>query len=253
MTGPRTALVTGGAKRIGAAIARALAADGWRVVIHYRNSAEEAEGVAAGIRGEGGQAATVKADLADAVDVASLMARAGIPFGPIGLLINNASTFRYDSVATATIALFDEHVAANLRAPVFLAQDFHRQLADGAEGIIINLLDQKTENLNPDFFSYTISKIGLHGATKLLAMALSPQVRVCGISPGVTLISGKQTPESFRKSTEVTPLGRSSEVADIVAAVRFIIAIPAMTGSIITIDGGEQLQRRLRDVAFDVD
>jgi NAD(P)-dependent dehydrogenase (short-subunit alcohol dehydrogenase family) len=119
--------------------------------------------------------------------------------------------------------------------------------------VIINLLDQKTENLNPDFFTYTISKVGLHGATKLLAMALAPQVRVCGISPGVTLISGKQTPDSFQKSTGVTPLGRSSEVPDIVAAVRFILSVPAMTGTTITIDGGEQLRRRPRDVAFDVE
>ena len=253
MAEPRTALVTGGAKRIGAAITRALAADGWQVVIHYRNSVEEAEAVAAGIRAEGGRAAIVRADLADAAEVATLIARATAPFGPIGLLVNNASTFRYDTAATATVALFDEHVAANLRAPVFLAQDFHRQLPEGAEGVIINLLDQKTENLNPDFFTYTISKVGLHGATKLLAMALAPQVRVCGISPGVTLISGKQTPDSFQKSTGVTPLGRSSEVPDIVAAVRFILSVPAMTGTTITIDGGEQLRRRPRDVAFDVE
>ncbi len=253
MAEPRTALVTGGAKRIGAAITRALAADGWQVVIHYRNSVEEAEAVAAGIRAEGGRAAIVRADLADAAEVATLIARATVPFGPIGLLVNNASTFRYDTATTATVALFDEHVAANLRAPVFLAQDFHRQLPEGAEGVIINLLDQKTENLNPDFFTYTISKVGLHGATKLLAMALAPQVRVCGISPGVTLISGKQTPDSFQKSTGVTPLGRSSEVPDIVAAVRFILSVPAMTGTTITIDGGEQLRRRPRDVAFDVE
>ena len=253
MAKPGTALVTGGAKRIGAAITRALAADGWQVVIHYRNSVEEAEAVAAGIRAEGGRAAIVRADLADAAEVATLIARATAPFGPIGLLVNNASTFRYDTATTATVALFDEHVAANLRAPVFLAQDFHRQLHEGAEGVIINLLDQKTENLNPDFFTYTISKVGLHGATKLLAMALAPQVRVCGISPGVTLISGKQTPDSFQKSTGVTPLGRSSEVPDIVAAVRFILSVPAMTGTTITIDGGEQLRRRSRDVAFDLE
>jgi NAD(P)-dependent dehydrogenase (short-subunit alcohol dehydrogenase family) len=253
MEGMKTALVTGGAKRIGAAIARALASDGWQVVIHYRTSAEEAEDLAASIRAGGGRAATVRADLADAGDVTSLITDAGVPFGPIGLLINNASAFRYDTATTSTIEQFDEHVAANLRAPIFLAQHFHRQLPKGTPGVIINILDQKTENLNPDFFTYTISKFGLHGATKLLAMALAPEVRVCGISPGVTLISGNQTPESFRKSTEVTPLRRSSEITDIVAAVRFIISVHAMTGSIITIDGGEQLRRRPRDVAFDVD
>jgi len=249
----KVALVTGAAQRVGAGIARALAEDGWQVVVHYNRSAAEAEALRAEITAAGGDCALVQADLGAAAEVATLIARAAEPFGPLTLLVNNASTFRYDDIRTATRADFDANIAANLAAPIFLSQGFAAQLPEAAQGVIINLLDQKTENLNPDFFSYTISKVGLLGATKVLAMALAPRIRVCGISPGVTLISGKQTPESFLKSTQVTPLGRSSEVADLVAAVRFVLSVPAMTGTVITIDGGEQLRRRPRDVAFDTE
>ena len=143
------------------------------------------------------------------------------------------------------------HLAPNLAAPLLLSKAFAASLPPGREGVIVNLLDQKVHNLNPDFISYTLSKVALAGLTTLLAMELAPRIRVCGIAPGTTLPSGKQSPENFAASQRATPLGRGTSVAEIVAALRLILASPSMTGSVIAIDGGESLTRRPRDVAFD--
>lgn len=243
----KVALVTGGAKRVGAAIARRLAAEGWQVVIHCHASREEAEALAAEI----GNAAVAQADLADRDAVDGLIEQASAPFGPPTALVNNASVFQRDEIATMTWESWERHATPNLAAPVFLAKRFAEALPDGEQGAIVNLLDQKVGNLNPDFLSYTASKIGLAGLTPVLAMALAPRIRVNGVAPGLTLISGKQTPESFARAWKDTVLGRGSTPEDIAAGVAFLLASPAITGQTIVIDGGESLFRRPRDVAFD--
>lgn len=247
----RAVLVTGGAKRIGAAIVRALAEDGWAVLLHYRRSEAEALRLAHELQQGGLRCLPIKADLGRPEEIDALVPRCLDLVGRLDCLVNNAAHFAYDSLASVTWESWQAHLTPNLAAPVFLAKHFAAALPPEREGAIINLLDQKVRNINPDFLSYTIAKVGLDGLTTILAMALAPRIRVCGVAPGVTLQSGKQTPESFRHSQRVTPLGRSSSVEEIVAAIRFILASPSMTGSTITIDGGESLTRRPRDVAFD--
>jgi NAD(P)-dependent dehydrogenase (short-subunit alcohol dehydrogenase family) len=243
----RAALVTGGAKRLGAAIVRTLADAGHPVVVHYRSSAAAAESLAGEIRAAGGTAFTIGADLADPDQVATVIERAVGLAGPLGVLVNSASRFEYDSARTVTAATIEAHVGPNLAAPVLLARHFAEQ--PDAAGVIVNILDQKLANLNPDFFSYTLAKAGLGAATEMLAMALAPRIRVCGVAPGLTLIGPKQSEDSFRKGREATPLGRGTEPEDIAAAVLFAIRTQSMTGTTLYVDAGEHLMRRQRDVS----
>jgi NAD(P)-dependent dehydrogenase (short-subunit alcohol dehydrogenase family) len=245
------ALVTGGGRRIGAAIARALAADGWDVVVHYNRSGGDAAALAAEIRAAGGVCGLLQADLSQRADVEGLMARCFAEYGPLDCLINNASTFANDTIATVTWDSFQQHLAPNLGAPLLLSRDFAASFAGREGGCIINLLDQKLANLNPDFLSYTLSKVALGGLTEILAMALSPRIRVCGVAPGLTMISGRQTEASFARAWRDTPLGRSSTPEEIAACVKFILATPSITGQTIILDGGESLRGRARDISFD--
>lgn len=249
----RTALVTGAGRRIGAAVARGLAADGWKVVVHYNRSVREAEALAAGITHAGGECALLRADLSRREDIEALVPRCVAEHGRLDCLVNNASTFVNDGITDVTWESFHTNLIPNLAAPLFLSRDFARAFGDRAGGCIINLLDQKVRNLNPDFLSYTLSKVALAGLTEMLAMAFAPRIRVCGIAPGVTLISGKQTEESFARAWRATPLGRSSTPEEIVACLRFILATPSLTGQTIVLDGGESLRGRARDVAFDLE
>ncbi len=242
--GPRTAIVTGGAKRIGAALVRALAADGWHVLIHYRHSGDEAESLAVEI----GNAATVQAELAEPDCAARILAGLdGLP--PARLLINNASLFLNDGQGDFGAAQWDLHQAVNLRAPALLSQAFAAAL-DGANGLIVNMLDAKLAAPNPDFYSYTVSKMGLAGLTELSARALAPKVRVCGIAPSVTMVSGPQSRENFDKVHRLNALGRGVEAEQIVAALRFIIAAPTLTGQTITLDAGQRFLSLPRDVQY---
>jgi NAD(P)-dependent dehydrogenase (short-subunit alcohol dehydrogenase family) len=240
--GPRTAIVTGGAKRIGAEIVRALAADGWHVVIHYHDSQAEAEALAA----EVGNAATICADLTDpdAADII-LAAAAGLP--PLRLLVNNASVFAHDDIGDFTAESWAAHLDVNLRAPAFLSRAF---AAFAGRGLIVNMLDAKLASLNPDFFSYTISKIGLGGLTELCARAFAPDIRVCGIAPSVTMVSGPQSRANFDKVRNMNALARGVDVAEIVGALRFILATPSVTGHTILLDGGQRFLSLPRDVQF---
>jgi NAD(P)-dependent dehydrogenase (short-subunit alcohol dehydrogenase family) len=243
------ALITGGAKRIGAAIARAIAAQGRPVVIHYRNAADEADALACSIMSQGGAAFTIAADLADADAVATLIERAAGLAGPIDVLINNASHFVFDQAATVTADSITAHIAPNLIAPVVLARELAARI-EGRDGVIINILDQKLANLNPDFFAYTLSKAALAAATEMLAMALAPRIRVCGVSPGLTMIGAKQSQESFARGQQATPLQHGSAPEDIARAVMFILETPSITGTTLLVDAGEHLMRRQRDVSF---
>jgi NAD(P)-dependent dehydrogenase (short-subunit alcohol dehydrogenase family) len=165
-------------------------------------------------------------------------------------VVNNASLFDYDSAATFSAATLDAHMQVNAAAPVLLAQALYEMTPDGAQAVVVNLLDQKLFNLNPDFLSYTMSKAALHSATTMLAQALAPKVRVVGVAPGITLVSGDQSEEEFARAHKVTPLGRSSTPDDIAAAVCFVAASPAITGTTLVVDGGQHLMPLQRDVMF---
>jgi len=242
--GPRTAIVTGGAKRIGAALVRALAADGWHVLIHYRHSRDEAAALAA----ELGNAATVQAELAEPDCAVRIMAGLeGLP--PARLLVNNASLFLEDGQDDFSIEQWDRLQAVNLRAPALLTQAFAAELG-GANGLIVNMLDAKLAAPNPDFYSYTVSKLGLAGLTELSARALAPNVRVCGIAPSVTMVSGPQSRENFDKVHRLNALERGVEAEQIVTALRFIVASPTLTGQTITLDAGQRFLSLPRDVQY---
>jgi NAD(P)-dependent dehydrogenase (short-subunit alcohol dehydrogenase family) len=241
---PRTAIVTGGARRIGAALCRALAADGWHLLIHCNRSEAEAAALAA----ELGNAAMVRADLAEAGAAARIMAALdGLP--PPGLLVNNASRFAYDSADGFSPDEWQAHMDVNLRAPALLSQLFAGAAAEG--GVIVNLLDAKLAQPNPDFFTYTISKFGLAGLTELCARAWAGRgIRVCGIAPSVTLVSGRQSRENFDQVHSLNALRRGVRVEEVVAALRFIVATPTLTGQTITLDGGQRFLGLARDVQF---
>ena len=242
--GPRTAIVTGGARRIGAELVRALAADGWHVLIHYNRSSAEAEALAA----ELGNAATVQAELGDPQAAERIMkGLTGLP--PARLLVNNASRFVLDGATDFSTQSWDSHFDINLRAPALLSQAFAAGLG-ARSGLIVNLLDAKLASLNPDFFTYTLSKIGLAGLTELTARAFAPRIRVCGIAPSVTMVSGPQSRENFAKVHALNALGRGVEVEEIVGALRFIVATPTLTGQTLTLDGGQRFLSLARDVQF---
>ncbi|WP_395613448.1 SDR family oxidoreductase [Allosphingosinicella sp.] len=237
-----TAIVTGGAKRIGAELVRALAADGWHVLIHYNHSEAEAKALAA----EVGSATIVQADLADPAATDRIIAALdGLP--PARLLVNNASLFAHDDIRDFTPESWAAHLDVNLRAPALLSRAF---AAAAGEGLIVNLLDAKLAGPNPDFFSYTISKYGLAGVTELSARAFAPNIRVCAIAPSVTMVSGPQSRANFDKVHGLNALGRGVRVEEIVAALRFLIATPSITGQTILLDGGQRFLGLPRDVQF---
>jgi NAD(P)-dependent dehydrogenase (short-subunit alcohol dehydrogenase family) len=242
--GPRTAIVTGGARRIGAALARALGEDGWHVLIHCNQSVGDAEALAAEI----GNASVVQAELGARDAAERIMAALdGLP--PARLLVNNASRFSFDSADGFTVQDWDAHLDVNLRAPALLSQAFAAQAGEG--GLIVNLLDAKLAQPNPDFFSYTVSKFGLAGLTELCARAWAARgIRVCAIAPSVTLASGEQSGENFNSVHALNALRRGVRVEEIVGALRFIVATPSLTGQTIMLDGGQRFLSLSRDVQF---
>ncbi|MGO8915983.1 MAG: SDR family oxidoreductase [Stellaceae bacterium] len=238
---PKAALVTGGGKRIGRAIALMLAGDGWAVAVHYRRSRAEAEAVAQEIAARGGRAVAIGADLAREAEVETLLPRAVEALGPLGLLINNAAVFESDTALDVTRESWDRHLETNLRAPFVLIQHFARALPAAAEGAIVNILDERVWSLTPYFVSYTLSKAALWSLTQSLALALAPRIRVNGIGPGPTLPSPRQSEAQFRRQQAMMPLERGTTPEEIAAAVRFILSAPAMTGQMIALDGGQHL------------
>jgi NAD(P)-dependent dehydrogenase (short-subunit alcohol dehydrogenase family) len=240
-TPPRTALITGAARRIGRAIAVDLAAHGWRVGLHYRRSRDEAERLVEEIRSAGGLAAALPGNLADLEDVRALIERCTQALGAPSCLVNNAAEFLPDTITSVTSSGWETHLDVNLKAPVFLAQALYLNLPDGVQGNVINIVDQRVWRPTPEFFSYTISKAGLWTATQTLAQAMAPRVRVNAIGPGPVLKSVHQTDTDFEAEKSATLLGCGPTLAEIAAAVRFILDTPSMTGQMIALDGGQHL------------
>ena len=243
------ALVTGAARRIGRHIALALAQAGWDVAVHYHRSREEAETLVREIEALGRRALAVSGELGDEDQVRGLLAQAA-PLGRVSCVVNNASLFDFDDAASFGNERLLRHMSANVGAPVLLAQALFALTPEDEQSVVVNLLDQKLYNPNPDFLSYTLSKAALHSATTLLAQALAPRVRVVGVAPGLTMVSGEQTEEQFGKAHQVTPLGRGSTPEDIAAAVCYVATARAVTGTTLLVDGGQHLLPLSRDVMF---
>ncbi|HXK54343.1 MAG TPA: SDR family oxidoreductase [Hyphomicrobiales bacterium] len=245
---PPVALITGAAKRIGRAIALDMATYGWAIAVHYNSSPGEAEETRDAIRRAGARSEMVCANLADGSSLPGLIDDSIAALGPLGCLINNASIFEDDDLETMSEDSWKRHMMINLRAPVFLAQHFAARLEAPAHGAIINLIDQRVQKLTPLFFSYTISKSALWTATRTLAQALAPRIRVNAVAPGPTLPNMRQKDTDFARQVAATLLGRGPEPEEIAAAVRFILDAPALTGQMIALDGGQNLVWQTADV-----
>lgn len=246
----RVVLVTGAAARIGRCIAEHLAAQGWSVAVHYRSSREAAETTVAALRADGHDARSFAADLADEAQCEALLPAVHDAFGRVDAVVNNASLFEHDDVASFSVAAMESHWRANTAPAILLARALHKLVGTAGGGCVVNVLDQKLWNPNPDYLSYTLSKAALQCATTLLAQALAPTVRVCGVAPGVTLLSGEMNDAEFEASHTMTPLGRSSTPEDVARAVHFLLQSPAITGTTLLVDGGQHLKPQPRDVMF---
>ena len=245
----RAALVTGGAQRIGRAIALALAQHGYAVALQTRRSRGQAERVCAEITAAGGRAAVVDADLADHEAVLRLVGAAAAAVGPLTLLVNNAAEFEPDEIGRLDRARFDRHFAVNLRAPIFQAEAFAAQARAGTDAAIVNLLDQRVYKPTPRFLSYGLTKSALHAATTMLAQALAPGIRVNAVAPGPTLPSARQDAQAFARQVRTLPLDRGPGPQDIADAVLYLASAGSVTGVTIAVDGGQHLAWRTADAA----
>jgi NAD(P)-dependent dehydrogenase (short-subunit alcohol dehydrogenase family) len=256
MTG--RALVTGGARRLGRAMALHLAGRGFDVAVHYASSAQEAAEVVAEIRALGRKAAALQADLLAQDQAEALVGRAAESLGgPLTVLVNNASIFEHDTIATATPESWDRHIGSNLRAPFFLTQHFAAQAPEPgadpsgeplASALVVNIVDQRVRKLTPEFMTYTIAKMGLWAFTQTAAQALAPAIRVNAIGPGPTLKGARQSDHHFACQRASTPLERGANPADICAALDYFLTAPSVTGQLICIDGGQHLAWKTADV-----
>jgi len=240
----RTALITGASRRIGAGIARALASHGYAVAIHYETSEREARDLVAEIAAAGGKGAAVQGDLSDAADTLSLVEKAAAALSAPTCLVNNASTFFYDTATSLSADQWQRQFDVNLRAPALLSQAFMRGLPADANGVIVHLADQKIDAPTPDFFSYTLTKSAIAVMTRLHAIAFAPRVRVCAVAPGLTLPSGGQSKHRFDAVHDTTILERGNTPADIAEAVCYLVGAEAVTGQVLYVDGGERLGRQ---------
>lgn len=242
------ALVTGGARRIGRAIVEDLAKNGFAVAIHCRSSVDVAEELANDIRSQGGRAAVVTADLADLDAARALPAKAAEALGPLTLLVNNASIFEADGIGSLDAERFQRQLAVNLAAPVFLADAFAAQLPADREGLVVNMVDQRAWKTTPHFLSYQLSKSGLLTATRTLAQALAPRVRVNAIGPGPTLPSPRQDPAEFRKQAEAVLLRHGPDLCEFGRTIRYLYETRSITGQMIALDGGQHLAWETPDI-----
>ena len=253
----RCALVTGAGRRLGRETALALAKAGWDVAVHFNRSVEGAHATVAECQALGVRSAAFAADLADEAAANGLLPAITAALGPVDAVVNSASLFEHDSAESFSYALMEKHLRSNTAAPIALARALHQHIqqrrADGeasAEGVVVNLLDQKLWNQNPDFMSYTLSKAALEAAGTMLALALAPLVRVVGVAPGLTLTSHMLSDERFAQLHKLSPLGRSSTPADVAATVRFALENRSITGTTLLVDGGQHLQRFERDFSL---
>jgi len=243
-------LITGAAKRVGRGLALGFAGQGWHVFAHYNGSEDDANNLVDEAKALAGSISLIQADLATEEGARHLVAVCTTR-GPLDCVINNAAVFNYDFPGRYDGQIWRDAIAVNLRAPVSIGEEFFKHVRSrGGEGCVINMLDNKVFALNPDFFSYTIAKAGLLAATKMMAMGFSPHVRVCGIAPGITLISGDQSAENFATTHAINPLNTGCTVDDIVRGAIFIATSAYSTGQVLTIDGGQTLMQLPRDVAF---
>ncbi|WP_428409825.1 SDR family oxidoreductase [Hyphococcus sp.] len=244
---PGAALVTGAGKRLGRAMALALADAGYDVAVHYNGSAAEADAVAAMIEAKGRRALAVKADLSQESETAKLVGKASGALGPLAVLVNSASAFDHDDVDTMTRESWDLHMEVNLRAPVKLSQDFAGQAPEGS--LIVNIIDQRVLKLTPQFLSYTASKAALYTLTKTMAQALGPKgVRVNAIGPGPTLKNPRQSDQDWERQNQATVLGHGADPEDICGALLYLLSARSVTGQMIAVDGGQHLTWRTADV-----
>ncbi len=254
----RTVLVTGAAKRLGREIALALARDGWQVAVHYRDSLEDATKTVADCARLAGASAPFRANLSNETAVRNLLPSVISHFGHVDAVVNSASTFEHDTAASFGFAAMEKHMRSNAGAAILLSQALYSHVkarpgsehGDPATGVVVNLLDQKLWNQNPDFFSYTLSKAALEAATTMLAMALAPQIRVVGVAPGLTLTSPMLSDEQFKARHKLSPLGRSSTPADVAATVKFALDNQSITGTTLLVDGGQHLMKFERDFSL---
>lgn len=237
----KTLLITGSAQHIGKSLAIHFAAKGWNVAIHYNTSKEAALDLSKELSTLGIKSAAFQADLRNEASYSTLIDRVNKELGPLDCLINNASSFEYDSFQTADRNSWDLHMEANLRAPFVLSQQFVKQLPNNEYGNIINILDQRVWNLTPHFISYTLSKVGLWTLTQTLALALAPKIRVNAIGPGPTLINHKQSEDHFKRQCESLPLKKGPELDEIARAIQFILDTPSYTGQMLALDGGQHM------------
>jgi NAD(P)-dependent dehydrogenase (short-subunit alcohol dehydrogenase family) len=238
---PRAALVTGAARRIGRAIALALHRAGYAVAIQANRSVAEAKALRDEIVRAGGRAAVVRADLSDQMETAGLVTAAAGAIGPLTLLVNNASMFEPDAIGALDAERFDRQFAVNLRAPLFLAEAFAAQATGGANASIVNILDQRVFKLTPHFVSYTLAKSALHSATRMLAQALAPNVRVNAVAPGPTIASARQQQADFARQAAAVPLGHGPSAEEIADAVVYLARARSVTGATLVVDGGQHL------------
>ena len=241
---PHAALVTGGAHRLGRAITLALTEAGFDVAIHCHRSLTAAHDLASEIRAKGRNATVLPADLASESEAERLLPAAADAIGPIGVLVNNASLFQRDEWHDASRASWDAHLEPNLRAPFVLMQLFARALPPLAEGVMVNMIDQRVWSITPHFVSYTVSKFALWGLTQAMALALAPRIRVNGIGPGPALPNANQSPAQFAAQSASVPLGHGPSPDEVARAVLAILTLPAMTGQMLALDGGQHLQWR---------
>lgn len=247
----RVVLVTGAAKRLGREIALALAAGGWQVAVHYRGSHDDALKTVAQCQALTRDSAAFDADLNQEDAVRGLLPRVVAHFGQVDAVVNSAALFEHDDAATFSFAHMAQHLQANTGAPILLAQVLHAHLqARGAQGAVVNMLDQKLWNQNPDFLSYTLSKAALEAANTMLAMALAPVLRVVGVAPGLTLTSHMLSDDKFAALHKLSPLGRSSTPTDVAATVLFALNNASITGTTLLVDGGQHLMRFERDFSL---
>ena len=241
---PQIALVTGAALRLGRAIALDLAKRGWQVGVHHRTSSAEADALVAEIERLGSKAVALQADLTSEDELRGLVQACAETLGAPTCLVNNAARFEWDTIETLDWGGWQAELDVNLRAPIFLIQEFARALPDAASGCVINMIDQRVWRLTPEFFSYTIAKSALWTATRTLAQALAPRIRVNAIGPGPVLPSRRQSEAEFEEECLTTPLRRRTTVEEVCGAVRFLLDTPSVTGQMIALDSGQHLAWR---------